>query len=107
MHMAAVHTAAGHVLAGNAPPLFNGVLPSLGPLAGAVGTKVAVALGIVWFLAFAYAAWHLVEGLARVSNAKRSDVQEAMVGARRDLLFASSGLVALVALPAIYGALTA
>lgn len=83
---------------------FSGVSPSLGPFAGILSDPVRMFLALVWALGFAYVAFHLVVGVARLAGAKKShrpvDTEEAGQG----ILWPLVGLIGLSAVPLIYAA---
>lgn len=81
---------------------FNGVSPSFGPFNGLLSSKLGIFLGLVWAIAFIYAAFHLVQALARVANSRQGGYGGDMSDAKRDLGMAAASAVGLAALPAIW-----
>ena len=81
---------------------FNGVKPSFGPFTDLLSSKLGIFLGLVWAIAFIYAAFHLVQALARVANSQKGGYGGDMSDAKRDLGMAAASAVGLAALPAIW-----
>jgi hypothetical protein len=84
---------------------FSGVSPSFGPFTGLLQSKVGIFLGVAWAIAFVYAAYHLLEGVARAARAQRGGYHGGLDDAKRDIGFAALASVGLAALPVIYAVL--
>ena len=81
---------------------FSGVKPSFGPFTDLLSSKLGIFLGLVWAIAFIYAAFHIVQALARVANSQKGGYGGDMSDAKRDLGMAAASVVGLAALPAIW-----
>jgi hypothetical protein len=84
---------------------FDGVSPSLGPFSSVLSSKVGIFLGLVWAIAFIYAAYHLIEGLARIARANRQGGAYQVADVRAELGMAAISVIGLAAVPVLYGIL--
>lgn len=95
-----------HVLAAGFNP-FDGVAPSFGPFSSVLGPKTALLLGIAWAVGFAFAAYHLIEGIARMASASRQGYSDNLSEAKRSLVMPIVAIIGLASAPIIYGVLAA
>jgi hypothetical protein len=84
---------------------FDGVKPDFGPFQGLIGSKVGVFLALVWAIAFVYVGYHLVVGVAKLARARAGGYGDDLARTREGLMMTVVSIVALAAVPVIYGVL--
>lgn len=90
---------------GAAPGIWDGVFPSLGPFANVLSSEVGVFLGLVWFGAFLFTAYHVVAAIAGLAKARRERRPESVDEHTSGLLWSGGATAGLAAVPVIYGIL--
>lgn len=84
---------------------FRGIQPNLGPFNDVLNSPIQTLLALVWAVAFAVVAFHLVAGIVAVAKARRShrpDESEEQAGR---LVWPAVALVGLAIVPTVYAIL--
>ncbi len=86
------------------PNPFDGVTPTLGPFKAALGPKITLLIGVVWFGCLVAAGIFLALGIADFSHNKRASRPEGISSGAAGIAVPLGGLVGLAILPFIVGA---
>lgn len=81
---------------------FDGVKPSLGPFSSILNSPITVALALVWAVALAFAAFHLIMGIVHLIAARQRNRGAGVEAAQAELVMPVVGIVLLAAVPTIY-----